>query len=50
MRPDVGSNLGFDVIQWISYGPDYGPLPSLKGSGLWAPFSKVVYNGAMMGL
>ena len=29
-------------------GPAYGPLPSLKGSGLWAPKLKVVYNGVTM--
>ena len=24
--------------------PQYGPLPALKGSELWAPILKVVYN------
>ena len=30
--------------------PYYGPLPSFKGSELWAPVFKVVYNGIKMGL
>ena len=32
-----------------SLGPYYGPLPSLKGSGLWALILKVVYDGVIMG-
>ena len=29
-------------------GPWYGPLAPLKGSELWAPVLKVVYNGVIM--
>ena len=49
MAPKV-KNPGLS-IQGISYGPQYGPLPSWKGSELLAPSQlKVVCNGAIMDL
>ena len=38
------------TILGMSYGPWYGPLPCFKGSELWAPISKVVYDGVVMAL
>ena len=29
-------------------GPQHGPLPSLKGSELWAPVLKVVYDDLIL--
>ena len=31
-------------------GPYDGRLPALRGSELWAPVLKVVYNGIVLGL
>ena len=31
-------------------GPLHGPLPSLKGSELWAPVLQVVFHGVKMDL
>ena len=31
-------------------GPQYGPVPSLKGSELWALVFKVAYNHVIMAL
>ena len=40
----VGSILGFTAPM----GPYYGPLPSLKGSGLWVPVLKLACSGVEM--
>ena len=42
--PNYTSGLGTGRVRY------YGPLPSLKGSELWAPVLKVVYNGLIIGL
>ena len=38
-RPGYPNSQGFPM------GPEWGPLPSLRGSEVWAPAWQVVYNG-----
>ena len=45
LAPDSSqSEVPTAAIQGISYGPWYVPIPSLKGSELWAPILNVVYG------